>query len=132
MKIAVALVCALLASAHGLKRTPQMDRIFKSDGPSSHIVGGAEANIADFPHMLAMLLNNNFRCGAGNIHPLWALSAARKWRIWHKTLINFSYLIIKFSQIVSTTTKIRPPFSLEAEAPAVLQAWRGQKNLFFT
>jgi hypothetical protein len=28
--------------------------------------------------MLAMIFNGNFRCGAGNIHPLWALSAARK------------------------------------------------------
>lgn len=41
MKFAITLVCALLVSANGLKRTPQMDRIF-APGHSGAIVGGQE------------------------------------------------------------------------------------------
>lgn len=42
------------------------------------IVGGEQADIADFPHQLALvtLRVNAFWCGASNIHRLWALTAA--------------------------------------------------------
>lgn len=42
------------------------------------IVGGEQADIADFPHQLALinLRWNGHWCGASNIHRLWALSAA--------------------------------------------------------
>lgn len=40
------------------------------------IVGGEIAEIADFPHSLALLNAGRYSCGASNIHRLWALSAA--------------------------------------------------------
>lgn len=45
------------------------------------IVGGEPANIADHPWSLALLDrvrggSSGYICGASNIHPLWALSAA--------------------------------------------------------
>lgn len=48
---------------------------------SPFIVGGEIAQIADFPHSLALLDRirggpSGYICGASNIHRLWALSAA--------------------------------------------------------
>jgi len=42
------------------------------------IVGGFPAQIADYPHSLALLdmVRGGFICGASNIHRLWALTAA--------------------------------------------------------
>jgi secreted trypsin-like serine protease len=60
-------------------RTPAMDRIY-DPARGSRIVNGEPADIADFPHMLALLdfTRGGFRCGASNIHPLWSLTAARE------------------------------------------------------
>lgn len=45
------------------------------------IVGGEPAEIADFPHSLALLDMvrggaSGYMCGASNVHRLWALTAA--------------------------------------------------------
>jgi secreted trypsin-like serine protease len=63
-----------------LIRTPSMDRIYDRQ-MSSRIVNGEPADIADFPHMLVLLdfTRGGFRCGASVIHPLWSLTAARKY-----------------------------------------------------
>jgi secreted trypsin-like serine protease len=48
---------------------------------SRRIVGGVQADIADFPFQLALLdmrmstIPGNYWCGASNIHRLWALTA---------------------------------------------------------
>ena len=45
---------------------------------SPTIVGGTPTDIADHPHHLAIfdLQRGGYLCGASNIHPLWALTAA--------------------------------------------------------
>lgn len=43
---------------------------------SSYIVNGRDAEIEDFPHMLALLDRGSFFCGAAVINRLFALSAA--------------------------------------------------------
>lgn len=45
---------------------------------SPNIVGGRPANIADFPHHLGLLdlSFGGYICGASNISPQWAISAA--------------------------------------------------------
>lgn len=57
-------------------RTPFFQRRVGNVSPL--IVGGQPANIADFPHHLALLdlTLGGYICGASNIAPLWALSAA--------------------------------------------------------
>lgn len=57
----------------GLAQSASVDR--------SRVVGGEPANIADFPHALAVIDMvqggpSGYMCGATNIHRLWALSAA--------------------------------------------------------
>lgn len=56
-------------------------QIAQSGPVDPFIVGGIPANIADFPHQLALLDlvrggASGYMCGASNIHRLWALSAA--------------------------------------------------------
>lgn len=51
---------------------------FSQFDTNRRIVNGQPANIADFPHHLGLfdLQNGGYQCGAVNIAPLWALSAA--------------------------------------------------------
>lgn len=58
------------------RRTPFNQRQRIAHTPS--IVGGRAAEIADFPHHLGLLdlSFGGYICGASNISPLWALSAA--------------------------------------------------------
>lgn len=64
----------------GLVQSASVDR--------SRVVGGERAEIADFPHALAVLDMiqggpSGYMCGATNIHRLWALTAAHC--IWYET-----------------------------------------------
>lgn len=64
---AVLVLAALSGASHG-----------RTIDKESFIVGGTEANIADFPYQLAYLdmTRGGYQCGASNIHRLWALTAA--------------------------------------------------------
>lgn len=78
MKFAVLLFAAVAAVSADteilLPRTKQMDRVY--DDASGLIWHGQEANINDFPYMIAMILSGSFRCGASIISTTWSLSAA--------------------------------------------------------
>lgn len=43
---------------------------------SRFVVNGRDADIADFPHQLALINRGSFICGAAVIHPLFAVTAA--------------------------------------------------------
>ncbi|CAO1405776.1 unnamed protein product [Diamesa tonsa] len=58
------------------QRTPFYLRQRASSSSESFIVGGVPADIADFPHHLAMLLNGRYICGASIISRRFSLSAA--------------------------------------------------------
>jgi hypothetical protein len=87
MKLTI-LILALAACAYGYSidpiverdddRTPWSQR--KYIGFSPFIVRGDPANIADFPHMLALLdqSRGGFQCGASAIASRWSLTAARE------------------------------------------------------
>ncbi|CRK99630.1 CLUMA_CG012941, isoform B [Clunio marinus] len=67
MKLLILL--AILVTSHA---SPQ----FYQNPLDPMIVGGEPANIADFPHSLALLDRGRYICGASNIGRLWAMSAA--------------------------------------------------------
>ena len=50
--------------------------ISNSIDESGYIVNGRDANIADFPHQLALIDQGRYFCGAAVISRLFALSAA--------------------------------------------------------
>lgn len=76
-------------------RTPFFQRRVENVSPS--IVGGQPANIADFPHHLALLdlSLGGYICGASNIAPLWALSAAHCLEMGTPPALVFSSTFIK-------------------------------------
>lgn len=49
---------------------------FPSEDPSRRIVNGRDADIADFPHHLALIDQGRYFCGAAVISPRFALTAA--------------------------------------------------------
>lgn len=57
-------------------RTPFYLRQRASSSSESFIVGGVPADIADFPHHLALLQQGRYICGASIISRLFSLSAA--------------------------------------------------------
>lgn len=44
--------------------------------PESYIIGGQDANIAQFPYQLSLRQGGNHICGASIISAIWVLSAA--------------------------------------------------------
>lgn len=58
------------------QRTPFNLRQRASSSSESFIVGGIPADIADFPHHLALLLQGRYICGASIISRSFSLSAA--------------------------------------------------------
>ncbi|XP_055588997.1 trypsin 3A1-like [Uranotaenia lowii] len=60
-----------------LKANSFRPRGYVPRAPSSgFVVGGLDADIADYPHQLSLRLDNNHMCGASVISSNWALSAA--------------------------------------------------------
>lgn len=74
--VKIQVLCAFFV----LAAVAQVSSSFKLE-KTPFIVGGIPANIAEFPHQLALLDlvrggASGYMCGASNIHRLWALSAA--------------------------------------------------------
>ena len=70
MKTLASLIIVVFTSTLG-KSFPS-----NNENISGSIVNGRDADIADFPHHLALINRGSYICGASVIHPLFALSAA--------------------------------------------------------